>query len=165
MLIGVISDTHLPYLTKNFMDLVQDRFLDCDMVIHAGDFTSPSVYHYLNKMISGNLVAVYGNMDPPELKNLLPEKMVFEKKGMRFGLIHGWGGPYDLEDRIEKLFKNDEVKCIIYGHSHKSANHKRGEILFFNPGSPYDNYYAKEHSIGYVSIHNDDIRGDIIIIN
>ncbi|OGP52532.1 MAG: hypothetical protein A2Y65_02225 [Deltaproteobacteria bacterium RBG_13_52_11] len=165
MLIGVISDTHLSYLTKNFIDLFRDRFLDCDMVVHAGDFTTPAVYYYLNKMTAGNLVAVCGNMDPPELQKLLPKKIVFEKMGIKFGLIHGWGGPYDLEEKIEKRFRNDGVKCIIYGHSHNGANHKRGEILFFNPGSPTDNYSAKANSIGYVSIQNDDVIGEIITIN
>ncbi len=164
MLIGVISDTHLPNLTKDFMDLVKDRFLDCDLLVHAGDFTSPAVYYYLKKITSGNLVAVCGNMDPPELRRVLPEKKVFEKMGIKFGLIHGWGGPHDLEEKMERHFRNDGVKCIIYGHSHNSANHKRGETLFFNPGSPKENYYGESGSIGYMSIQDNDITGEIITI-
>ncbi|RLB06334.1 MAG: metallophosphoesterase [Deltaproteobacteria bacterium] len=164
MKIGVISDTHLPSVTKQFKDLVNDRFADCQMVVHAGDFTSPEVYYYLNEMTSGNLIAVCGNMDPLELRNFLPEKRIFEVMGVKIGLIHGWGAPYDLEERIKGVFHADRVQCIIYGHSHNGANHKRGEILFFNPGSPTDRYYAKVNSIGYLSIQGGEIKGEIVPI-
>jgi len=164
MLIGVISDTHLAYLTKGFMSLVEDRFSDCDMVVHAGDFTSPALYFYLNKVTSGNLVAVGGNMDPPELRRLLPERIIFEKLGIKIGVTHGWGGPQDLEEKIVNIFHDEGVRCIIYGHSHNSANNRVDEILFFNPGSPTHNYFAKQTSIGYVTIHDDEISGEIVPI-
>jgi putative phosphoesterase len=165
MLIGVISDTHLSYPTKDFIGLIEDRFLGCDAVVHAGDFTSPAVYYYLSEITAGSLIAVYGNMDPPALRKLLPEKTVFEKMGIKFGLIHGWGGKRDLEQRIQEFFKEEGVKCIIYGHSHNAANHKRGEILFFNPGSPTDRYYAMSNSIGFVTIQNNGLIGEIVSIS
>ncbi len=162
MRIGVISDTHLAYLTKEFMDLVKNRFIDCQMVVHAGDFTSPEVYYYLNEMVSGNLVAVHGNMDPPELRSLLPEKRIFKVKGIMIGVIHGWGAPHDLEERIEKAFQGEDVKCIIYGHSHNGANHIRGDTLFFNPGSPTD---SRANSIGFLTIEGDEIKGEIVSVD
>ena len=131
MVIGVLSDTHLKYPTNDFIDLVNDLMKDCDMIVHAGDFASLEVYTYLNEVKSGHLIAVCGNMDPPELRKLLPQKRIFETMGVRIGVIHGWGGPHDLEERIEVFFRNDDVRCIIYGHSHRGVNHKRGEILFF----------------------------------
>lgn len=164
MLIGVISDTHLSRLTKDFRDLVRDRFLDCDMVVHAGDFTSPEVYSYLHEVASGNLIAVCGNMDPPELRKLLPQKTVFEKGGITFGLMHGWGSPHDLEVKIGEQFINDGVQCIIYGHSHNGANHNRGGILFFNPGSPTDRHFATSNSIGYITIENGELVGEIVTV-
>jgi putative phosphoesterase len=164
MRIGVISDTHLAYVTEEFMSLVEDRFSDCDMVVHAGDFTSPSVYFYLKRVTADNFIAVRGNMDPPELRRLLPDRLIFEKLGIKIGVTHGWGGPKDLEEKIVKLFQYDGVCCIIYGHSHKGANHKVDNMLFFNPGSPTDKYYAKITSIGYVTIQNNEISGEIIPI-
>jgi putative phosphoesterase len=162
MRIGIISDTHLSSLTGDFITLVKERFSECDMVVHAGDFTSPEVYWYLNEQTSGNLMAVCGNMDPPELRKLLPERMIFEKSGIKFGLIHGWGGPHDLEQRIARRFSDEGVNCIIYGHSHNGVSHKRDDILFFNPGSPTDRYHAKMNSIGYVTIENGEIFGEIV---
>jgi putative phosphoesterase len=162
MRLGIISDTHLSFLTNDFISLVDERFAACDMVVHAGDFTSPEIYRYLHEQTSGNLMAVYGNMDPPELRKLLPEQVVFEKSGITFGLIHGWGGPHDLEERIARRFSDENVNCVIYGHSHNGVSHKRDDILFFNPGSPTDRYHARMNSIGYVTIENGDIVGEIV---
>jgi uncharacterized protein len=164
MRIGVISDTHLAYLTEEFISLVEDRFSDCDMVVHAGDFTSPAIYFYLNKVTAGNLTAVCGNMDPPELRKLLSERIIFEKLGIKIGVTHGWGGPQDLEKKVVKLFQDDKVRCIIYGHSHNGANRKVDNMLFFNPGSPTDKNYAKITSIGYLTIQDDEISGEIVPI-
>lgn len=164
MRLGIISDTHLSSLTGDFIALVKDRFAECDLVVHAGDFTSPAVYRYLHEQTLGNLIAVHGNMDPPELRKVLPEKMIFEKSGVKFGLTHGWGSPYDLEERIAGLFSNDEVDCIIYGHSHNGVSHKRNGILFFNPGSPTDRHFAKANSIGYVTIEKGKFVGEVVPI-
>lgn len=162
MRIGILSDTHLPYLTKQFISLVQKHFSDCQLIVHAGDFTSPELYYYLNEISSGNLIAVCGNMDPPELRKLLPEKRVFQVSGLKIGLIHGWGSPYDLEERIDRVFSTEQLDCIIYGHSHNGANRIRDNVLFFNPGSPTDRYHAKVNSIGYLLILHDKIKGDIV---
>jgi putative phosphoesterase len=162
MRLGIISDTHLAHLSRDFMALVDDRFSDCQGVIHAGDFTNPEVYHYLNERTSGNVIAVHGNMDPPELRKLLPEKVIFEKGGVKIGLTHGWGGPHDLEERVARLFADVDVSCIIYGHSHNGVNHMRDDVLFFNPGSPTDRYHARMNSIGYLTIENGEIRGEIV---
>jgi len=164
MKLGIISDTHLSSLTGDFISLVKNRFAECDVVVHAGDFTSPAVYRYLNEQTSGNLIAVHGNMDPPELRKLLPERRIFEQSGVKFGLTHGWGSPYDLEERIARLFDDQGVSCIIYGHSHRGVSHKRDDILFFNPGSPTDRHFAKANSIGYVTIENGEIRGEIVTV-
>ena len=162
MRVGVISDTHLSSLTGVFISLVKERFAECDMVVHAGDFISPEIYWYLHEMTSGNLIAVYGNMDPPELRELLPEWQIFEESGVTFGLIHGWGGPSDLEERIAGRFSGEKVDCIIYGHSHNGVSHKRGDVLFFNPGSPTDIYHTEMNSIGYLTIENGELVGEIV---
>ena len=162
MRIGIISDTHLSSLSGDFIALAKDRFAECDMVVHAGDFTSPEIYFYLRELTSGKVIGVHGNTDPPEMRKLLPETVTFEKLGIKFGVIHGVGAPHDLEERVAQAFMNEGVNCIIYGHSHNSANHTYNDILFFNPGSPTDKHYAKMNSIGYVTIENGEIVGEIV---
>lgn len=164
MVIGVLSDTHLKHPTGEFIDLVNGLRRDCDVIVHAGDFVSLDVYKYLNEVKSGYVIAVCGNMDPPELRKILPQKRIFETMGVRIGVTHGWGGPHDLEERIEAFFRYDDVRCIIYGHSHIAVNHKRGETLFFNTGSPTDRYHAKEKSFGYLAVSKNDIIGKIKLI-
>ncbi len=164
MLIGVISDTHLDSVTKEFISLVANRFSDCDILVHAGDFIHPDINFYLQGVTEGNFISVCGNMDPPELRRLLPERIVFEKLGIKIGLIHGWGSPSDLEKRIQRVFYHESVRCIIYGHSHSGANHIVDDVLFFNPGSPTDRYFAKTRSIGYLTIHKGEITGEIVLL-
>jgi putative phosphoesterase len=162
MRIGVISDTHLNNITNELTNLVKSRFADCDFIAHASVFTDPKVYFYLQEVTEGNFIAVCGNMVPPELRSLLPARTVFEKLGTQIGLIHGWGSPHDLEMRIQGVFDDDDVSCIIYGHSHNGSNHLVENILFFNPGSPTDRHFAKTRSIGYLSMQDDDIIGEIV---
>ena len=164
MRIGVISDTHLAHLTQPFIEFVENRFRDCQAVVHTGDFTSPEVYYYLRDTLSKNFVAVHGNMDPPELRSLLRDKLIVNLEGVKIGVTHGWGAPHDLEERVRKLFDPERLRCIIYGHTHSGANHTRGNILFFNPGSPTDTYHAKVNSIGYLDIQEGEIEGNIVSV-
>ena len=80
----------------------------------------------------GRVKAVRGNMDSPEIKAALPEKDVFEAGGKRIGLIHGWGVPWGLGERVREQF--DGVDVIVFGHPHPPCNrHVRG-VLPVNPG-------------------------------
>jgi len=60
-------------------------------------------------------------------------------------------------------FKNDRVDLVIFGHSHKAFNEKRGDILYFNPGSPTDQIFSPFNSYGIIEI-NDKIEARIIKI-
>ena len=129
MLIGVVSDTH----ALSFAELdgrIVKALKEADLVVHAGDFVNPEVLEGLKRI---NYVrAVQGNMDSPLLKAMLPEKEVFEVEGRKIGLIHGWGAPQGIAERIREMF--GEVDIIIYGHSHKSSCEEREGVFFFNPG-------------------------------
>jgi hypothetical protein len=129
MLIGVVSDTHV----LSFADLdgrIVEALKEVDLVVHAGDFISPEVLEGLKRI--NHVRAVQGNMDLPLLKAMLPEKDVFEVEGRKVGLIHGWGAPQGIEERIRKMF--GEVDIIIYGHSHESSCGEKEGVFFFNPG-------------------------------
>lgn len=54
------------------------------------------------------------------------------------GLIHGWGSPHGLDDRVGGMF--DDVDIIIYGHSHNAQNEVKNGTLFFNPGTARKSY-------------------------
>ncbi|MBW1721099.1 MAG: metallophosphoesterase family protein [Deltaproteobacteria bacterium] len=158
MKIGVISDTHLRKVTDAFRHLLERYFSDADVILHAGDFVSPEIVSFLSEW---EFHGVHGNMDPPEIKQSLPSKKVLELEGVKIGLIHGWGAPEDLEERIWGEF--GAVDVIVYGHSHRSANHLRGGTLFFNPGTAMGYALTGIHSVGILTVE-DGIRGEIIDI-
>jgi hypothetical protein len=154
--IGVISDTHLDGYDEKMQKYVAGHFSDVDMILHAGDIVDLDVL----KMFGDKEVkAVCGNMDHFSVKEKFPEHLLFEIKGFKFLLIHGWGSPWGIEEKISAAFK--EVDCIVYGHSHKPANHKKDNTLFFNPGSAVDRYFNSSRTIGILEIDK-EITGRII---
>jgi putative phosphoesterase len=149
MRIGVVSDTH----ATSFVQL-PDRLVlalaEADLIIHAGDFVAKDVLDGLKQL--GEVKAVRGNMDSEELKRVLPEKELLVIEGRRIGIIHGWGAPNGIDDRVEKMFK--DVEIIVYGHSHYSQNEVKRGILFFNPGQA-------KNSFGILTVGK-EVSGEII---
>ena len=149
MRIGVISDTHISTV-DDLPAVILNALSSVDLIVHAGDFTERAVLDGLGKI--AGVKAVWGNMDSGILRKILPEKETFEFGGRRIGLVHGWGGPWGIADKVREVFADEDL--IIYGHSHQSwKEFIRGSILF-NPGR------ARE-SFGLISIDN-EITAEII---
>ncbi len=129
MKIGVLSDTHARTLGEIPASIVR-ALAKADLIVHAGNFTEIAVLDGLQTL--GEVKAVCGNMDSPEVKGILPEKMVFAAGGKKIGLVHGSGGPWGIADRVRKLF--GDVDIIIYGHSHRACNQYVQGSLMINPG-------------------------------
>jgi len=136
--IGVISDTHLNTVNNALKELLKNKFRGIDMLIHAGDITAVTVYDYLKNW---NLLAVRGNMDDFDLKDLLPHKRIEVINNKRIGIIHGSGSPYGIEERVMREF-DEKVDIIIFGHSHVPAKKEINSVIFFNPGSFRDSKTA-----------------------
>jgi len=99
--IGVLSDTHIPVSATKLPPVIYECFKDCDLIIHTGDATEMSVIDDLNKI--ADTKAVYGNMDAPELKQVLPEKLVLEICGRSIGITHGKGDPMKIVNTPKDL--------------------------------------------------------------
>lgn len=162
MKIGVVSDTHIPDRSKNIPQKILDEFKSVDMIIHAGDLVDLSVLEALQNACP-DVKAVWGNMDPEEVRNKLPEKMVLKIGNHRIGVMHGHGAPNKLIELLASVFKKDGVDLIIFGHSHYSVNENREGVIFFNPGSATDKIFAPYNSFGIIEI-NDKIQARIIRI-
>lgn len=160
MRIGVIADTHIPDRAKEIPKIILEEFKRVDMVVHAGDLVDLGVLDKLRSACS-QVKAVRGNMDPEAVRNKLPEKEIFKIGNYRFGVMHGYGAPSSLIGLLDSIFKNDNVDVIIYGHSHHGTSEKRGNTLFFNPGSPTDKIFSPYNSYGIIEI-NDKIEARII---
>jgi len=153
--VGVISDTHLNRVTGELTRLYEQYLVDKDILLHAGDFVSIEVLDFFSKE---GFQGVCGNMDHHAVKQRLPEKRVLEIEGHRIGLVHGWGSPFGIEQRIRSLFQG--VEAIIYGHSHRSSNHVVDGILFFNPG-PACGSRPGGNGIGILEV-DEEIRPELI---
>ena len=145
--VGVISDTHLPGYDDRLKKIIDTHFGDVDIIIHAGDLVDLRV---LDIFAGKDVRAVCGNMDYPSVKEKLPNQLLFEINGFKFGVIHGWGAPWGIEEKILATIGN--LDCIVYGHTHKPVCHKNAGVLFFNPGSPTDRRFAAHRSIGILEI-------------
>lgn len=162
MKIGVLSDTHLEDVTPEFEAILKRFLSDCDALIHVGDFTHIRIYEYLKENFKEALYAVCGNMDRGDLRRVLQERMVIEVEGVRLGLIHGWGPPQGIEERIRRSFEGKGIKGIIFGHTHSPINRWEGGILFFNPGSPTDKIYATKNTLGILEVQGGEAKGEIV---
>jgi len=159
MKIGVISDTHLNTFDDRLEKIVEDHFHDVDLVLHAGDIVDLEL---LDVFKGGEVYAVSGNMDHASVREIFPEKRIVEVEGRRIGLIHGWGSPHGLEEKILREF--EDVECIVYGHTHRAVNEIKDGVLLFNPGSPTDRRFAKHNSVGILDIGK-EIVGTIIYLD
>lgn len=163
MKIGVISDTHIPDRSKDLPKEILEAFKNVDMVIHAGDLVDLSVIDQL-KRVCPNVKAVWGNMDPEEVKRRLPQKEIIKLGNYTIGLTHGYGPPKNLIEIMADIFKDDKPDIIIFGHAHAPTNEKRGNVLYFNPGSPTDKIFSPYNSYGIIEI-NGKINARIVKIN
>jgi putative phosphoesterase len=160
MKLVVISDTHIVNSSQDLPRKILEELRDADMVIHAGDLADLSVWEKLKKACK-NIKAVYGNMDSSSLKKKLPEKEIFRAGKFKIGIMHGWGPPDKLVERMGEVFRNTGVNIVIFGHSHAALSLIKNDVLYFNPGSPTDTIYAAYNSFGIIEI-NDKIEAKII---
>ncbi len=156
MRIGVLSDTHIPIRAPHLPKVVVETLANVDLIVHAGDFVTDEVYEELRQL--SRLEAVAGNMDSQRLTELLPPQKTFVIDGLRIGLIHGWGGPWDLPQRVRTCFQAD-IDCIIFGHSHQAYNVREEKTLLFNPGSPV---FSTNRTFGILHIEKGNIIGEIM---
>lgn len=164
MRIGVISDTHIPKNTDKIPEIVFKHFKDVDLILHAGDLTNINVIDEL-RQITPNVEAVTGNMDLSENQSVLPRKKLINADGLKICLIHGWGDPAGIKNRILMEVKDDKPDIIIFGHTHQPEKGVLNNILFLNPGSPTDKVYASVNSVALLTIDKGKADAEIIVIN
>ncbi|HOJ63126.1 MAG TPA: metallophosphoesterase [Spirochaetota bacterium] len=157
-----VSDIHIPTRRKDFpYDQIVKKIknISIDYVFGLGDYVS---IDGLNKLylFEKKVYAVSGNMDDEIVKYEINTKINLEIEGLRIGLIHGWGPPWDLRDRIRKEF--DNVDLICFGHTHEKFFKEENGIYFFNPGAICGDKHGENKSFGILTINDRDIKADFI---
>ena len=157
VVLGVISDTHL--YRRPVPEHILKVLEGADMILHAGDILEMTVLEELGNIAP--VTAVAGNMDQGDVVEALPEKRVIEVAGRRIGLIHGYGAPARITDRVRGEF--EDVDAIVFGHTHQAYNRVEGGIYFLNPGSPTDRMFAPYRSVGFLEVE-EELRGRIVML-
>jgi hypothetical protein len=127
----VLSDTHMK--TGEIPQQLQTLLEECDLIVHAGDFSTVKAYNAFNA--SGKLKAVFGNDDTSELKKLLPERLTFEVEGVKIGVVHEGGLSVTDTTAQGYLAKEMGVDILIFGHLHRPLIEKN-DVVLVCPGSP-----------------------------
>jgi len=160
--IGVISDTHIPRKGSKLPDILLNKLSGAHMIIHAGDLCREHVLYELQEIAP--VYAVLGNNDDEYLQAILPYKKIIEVEECRIGVFHGHGYSGTAAENSRKAFRNENVHCVVFGHSHIPVNTFHDGILYFNPGSAMDRRRQEKCSYGILQVHGSNITGEIITL-
>ena len=149
MLVGLVSDTHLPKGPRRIPEGCLKRLRDSDLIVHAGDISEPEVLAEL-EALGPPVHAVHGNVDVPALRERLPEQLELELGGARLAVVHDAGPAKGRLGRLRHRFP--EADAVVFGHSHIPLHEEEGGFQIFNPGSPTERRRSPHHTMGLVEV-------------
>jgi putative phosphoesterase len=163
--IGVLSDTHIfggsgsRRLPEDVLELF--RRFKVDLIVHCGDIVIQRVLDTLGEVAP--TIAVFGNNEPLEIWQSLPERIILSVGDRRIGIVHGHGGP-NARTTARTAFR-EPVELVIYGHSHIPMIEEVDGVVYFNPGSPTDRRWSQHFGIGVVTVDDRGIRPELILFD
>ena len=168
LLIGLISDTHIPSRGSNIPDVIIKDFKKnhIDYLFHLGDFEKYSIYQKLQDTFGKDkVIGIIGNMDDYDLRKNLPETLELELFGKKIFMTHGTGGPNIIIKRLNSNYNLEPYDIVIFGHVHRPYNEvwKDGK-LYLSPGTPTDKKFTDINSYGYLKISKDKVEPKIIYL-
>ncbi len=159
LVVGILSDTHVPYRMAQLPPAVFDVLRDVDVLLHAGDVDQPQALQPLREIAP--VFAVRGNIHVLDLSSggaSLPPVVELHIAGHRVVLSHGylpglgdfWFKGRDvalrllgrgdktrfnrrIAQRLNSLYPRADV--IVFGHTHRVYVEWMGDTLLVNPGA------------------------------
>ena len=157
--VAVIADTHMPRGVRRLPDACVERLRDADLVLHAGDFVTLAVLNEL-RALGPPVEAVAGNMDEPELKELLLKERVVEVDGARIAMLHEAGPRAGRQARLAVRFP--DCQAVVYGHTHMPHVERFQHLWILNPGSPTERRSSPRHSMIVLRVDGDEIEPELV---
>ncbi len=151
----VLADTHVgPASSRRLPDGAYDHLADADLVLHAGDLTSPDLLHELAGFAP--VEAVLGNNDH-DLLGVLPERRELTIDGVRVAMVHDSGARAGRAARLHRWFP--EADLVVFGHSHEPCDEPGvdGQRLL-NPGSCTWKRRAPAHTLAVADLADGEVR-------
>jgi putative phosphoesterase len=155
MLIGLLSDTHIPDAVLKLPHQIWEAFRHVDLILHAGDIFVPSVLDELESIAP--VLAARGDSEYLETRNdmRVKEKQAFTVEGVTIWLTHDGQGGLDCQDPLPDVF--------VTGHTHAPIIKNHGRVLLVSPGSPtYPNYKCQLGTVGLLTIRSGEAEAKII---
>ncbi len=145
MLIGIISDTHMPQRWPALPEAVGRLFGGVDLILHAGDVGELWVLDELARFAP--VVGVHGNDDTVEAQRELPYQQLLALEGRRLLLWHS-----HYEDRAQELASRVDdwhpglrrlaaraqragAEVAVFGHTHVPMLLEYEGVLLVNGGA------------------------------
>ena len=162
MLIGLISDTHIPEIAKEIPQQVKEVFKGVDMILHAGDIFVASVLDELAAIAP--VLAARGDDDYTIRDKRMDEVQNLTLDGLNVYVIHS--SQYFARDLIEHPERHNLEKppdVVVFGHTHRDVVQTVGNSLLVNPGSATFPYYQMRlGTVGLLSINGGKAEARIV---
>ena len=111
MIIGLLSDTHLPNLITDLGELgpeIAEFFGSVDLILHGGDLTTPTVLDWLEQFAP--VLCSTGNNDPiPDSR--CEDVQALEIEGWRVGMRHSLEGQFRPVPVLQRYFPSPWTSC------------------------------------------------------
>ena len=159
MRVAIISDTHMPRGERRLPVRCVDLMTVADLIVHAGDFSEPSVLGGL-EALGPPVSAVHGNVDLSKLSERLPEQLELDLDGARLAVVHDAGPSKGRLARMRRRFP--EADAVVFGHSHLPLHEQEDGFQIFNPGSPTERRRAPHHTMGLAESHGGRIEFTLV---
>lgn len=163
-IIGLISDTHVPTRAREIPRKVFEVFEKVDYIIHAGDLVDLMVLDKLEQITP--VLAVYGNMDGPEVRGKLPKINSVKVFNWKIGVVHDPGTLFGI-GKMREIAKQNGFHVLVYGHTHHPNIRWEGEVLFVNPGSPTNPIppFITKPTVGLLMVSKEKISSEIVTLS
>jgi hypothetical protein len=153
----------VPARAQNIPQKVFEVFEKVDFIVHAGDLVDLSILDELEQLAP--VLAVYGNMDKPEVRGILPKINSVKIFDWKIGVVHDPGALFGIR-KMREIAKQNAFNVLVYGHTHNSSVKCSENILFINPGSPTNPLppFITKPTVGLLIITKEKITPQIVQI-
>jgi uncharacterized protein len=159
--VAIIADTHLPRGSRALPEECVSLLREAELVLHAGDFVTVAALEDLRE-IGPPVEGIHGNMDEPELKQLLPNQRVLNVGDVRIGMVHNPGPRNGRETRLAAKFA--DCQAVVYGHTHVPQVERFEDVWILNPGSPTERRTAPIHAMLTLTVEGTEISPELVTL-
>ena len=163
MLIGLLTDTHIPGSIRELFPEVRAAFKDVDLILHGGDIITGGVLDWLEQIAP--VLAARGNNDFGWEDHRVQDLHILDFEGWRLGMVHDLEPEERPIDYLhEQYFKKTRVDIMVSGHTHYERMECRDGVLMVNSGSPIHPHLFSTRlgTVGFLDIQKSRVEARVV---